>query len=54
METNQAPHPPECNHGRHDGELLDIGVEEVEPELVHRQISSGPSNSSTAVDQDCS
>ena len=54
METNQAPHPPECNHGRHDGELLDIGVEEVEPELVHRQISSGPSNPGTAMDQDCS
>ena len=51
---NQSPHPSECNHCGHDGELLDIGVEEVEPELVNRQISSGSSNPGTAVDQDCS
>ena len=51
---NQSPHPPECNHCGHDGELLDVGVEEVEPELVHRQVRSCSSNSSTAMDQDCS
>ena len=51
---NQAPHPPECNHCGHDGELLDVGVEEVEPQLVHCQVRSGSSNPGTAVDQDCS
>ena len=44
---------PERNHGGQDGELVDVGVEVVEPELVHRQEGSGPSHSSTAVHQDC-
>ena len=53
MNENKAPHPYECDHGGHDGELLDVGVGEVEPELVNRQVRSCSSNSGTTVDQDC-
>ena len=51
---HQASLPPEGNHSGQDGELVDVGVEEVEPQLVHGQEGSRPSDSSTAVDQDCS
>ena len=50
---HQASLPPEGNHGGHDGELIDVGVEVVQPELVHRQEGSGSSHTSTAVHQDC-
>ena len=50
---HQASLPPEGNHGGHDGELVDVGVEVVQPELVHRQEGSGSSHTSTAVHQDC-
>ena len=32
---HQASLPPECNHGGQDGELVDVGVEVVQPELVN-------------------
>ena len=48
---HQASLPPEGNHRGHDGELVDVGVEVVQPELVHRNEGPSPSNSSTAVDE---
>ena len=48
---HQASLPPEGNHGGHDGELVDVGVEVVQPELVHRQEGSGPSHAGAAVHQ---
>ena len=50
---HQASLPSEGNHRGQDGELVDVGVEVVQPELVHRQEGSGPSHSSAAVHQDC-
>ena len=50
---HQASLSPEGNHSGQDGELVNVGVEEIEPELVHCQEGSRPSDSSTAVDQDC-
>ena len=50
---HQTSLPPEGNHGGHDGELVDVGVEVVQPELVHCQEGSSPSHTSTAVHQDC-
>ena len=32
---HQAPLLPQLEHGGEDGELLDLGVDVVEPELVH-------------------
>ena len=50
---HQASLLPEGNHRGQDGELVDVGVEVVEPELVHRQEGSGPSHTGAAVNQDC-
>ena len=51
---HQAPLLPQLKHGGEDGELLDLRVDVVEPELVHGQERSSSSYSSTAVDEDCS
>ena len=50
---HQAPLLPQLEHGGEDGELLDLGVNVVEPELVHCQERSSSPNSCTAVDQYC-
>ena len=50
--NHKAALPPQSEHGGEDGELLHVGVDVVEPELVHRQEGSGPSYSSAAVHQD--
>ena len=50
---HQAPLLPQLKHGGEDRELSNVGVDVVEPELVHRQERSGSPNSCTAVDQDC-
>ena len=49
--NHKTPLPPQGEHGGKDGELLHVGVHVVEPELVHRQEGSGPSNSGAAVHQ---
>ena len=49
---HQAPLLPQLEHGGEDGELLDLRVDVVEPELVHGQEGACSSNTSTAVDQD--
>ena len=49
--NHKAPLPPQGEHGGKDGELLHVGVDVVEPELVHRQEGSGPSHSGAAVHQ---
>ena len=51
---HEAPLLPEGKHCGEDGELLDVGVDVVEPELVHGQEGARPSNSCAAVHQDCS
>ena len=51
--NHKAPLPPEGEHSGEDGEVLDVGVDVVQPELVHRQEGSSSSHSGTAVYQDC-
>ena len=51
---HEAPLPPQSEHSGEDRELLDVGVDVVEPELVHGQEGARPSNSCAAVHQDCS
>ena len=48
---HQTALPPHCDHGVHDGELGDLRVEVVQPELVHCNEGPSPSNSSAAVDE---
>ena len=50
---HKAPLPPQSEHSGEDGELLHVGVNVVEPELVHRQEGACSSNSCAAVHQDC-
>ena len=50
--NHQASLLPQLKHGGEDRELSDVGVDVVEPELVHRQERSGSPNSCAAVDQD--
>ena len=50
---HKAPLPPEGEHRGKDGEVLHVGVDVVQPELVHRQEGSSSSHSGTAVYQDC-
>ena len=45
--------PPHRDHGVHDGELGDLRVEVVQPELVHCNEGPRPSNSGAAVDENC-
>ena len=49
---HQASLPSEGNHRGQDGELVDVGVEVVQPELVHRQEGPGSSHAGAAVHQD--
>ena len=51
--NHKAPLLPELEHSGIKGKLSDVGVDVVEPELVHRQERSGSPNSCAAVDQDC-
>ena len=51
--NHKAPLPPEGEHRGKDGEVLHVGVDVVQPELVHRQEGSSSSPSGTAVYQDC-
>ena len=50
--NHQASLLPQLKDGGEDRELPDVGVDVVEPELVHRQERSSSSYSGTAVDQD--
>ena len=50
--NHQASLLPQFEHSGIEGKLSDVGVDVVEPELVHRQERSGSPNSCTAVDQD--
>ena len=51
--NHQASLLPQLKDSGKDRELSYVGVDVVEPELVHRQERSGSSNPGTAVDQDC-
>ena len=50
---HQTALPPHRGHGVHDGQLGDLRVEVVQPELVHRDEGPGPSDSGAAVDKNC-
>merc|ERR1719378_1787367 len=49
--NHQASLPPQGEHGGKEGELLHVGVDVVEPELVHRQEGPGSSYAGAAVHQ---
>ena len=51
--NHQASLLPQLKDSGEDRELSNVGVDVVEPELVHRQERSCSSNPSTAVDQYC-
>ena len=51
--NHKAALPPQGEHSGKDRELVDLGVDVVEPELVHRQEGSSPSHTGAAVNQDC-
>ena len=50
---HQTTLPPHRKHGVHDGQLGDLRVEVLQPELVHSDEGASPSDSGTAVDQNC-
>ena len=51
--NHQASLLPHLEHSGIEGKLPDVGVDVVEPELVHRQERSGSSYPSTTMDQYC-
>ena len=50
---HKTPLLPQLEHSGIKGKLSYVGVDVVEPELVHRQERSSSPNSCTAVDQYC-
>ena len=50
---HQTTLPPHGGDRVHDGQLGDLRVEVVQPQLVHSDEGARPTNSGTAVNQNC-
>ena len=51
--NHEPPLLPQLEYSGKEGKLSDVGVDVVEPELVHRQERSSSPNSCAALDQYC-